>query len=228
MDQQIEDVAVLGEPVRRALYRYVASRAAPVGREEAADAVGVPVHTAKFHLDKLVDEGLLEVGFARPEGRRGPGAGRPAKLYRRADREVSVSLPPRHYDLAGRLLAQAVSDATASNRPVADALAAAARRAGHAVGEEAKERAGRRPSRAALRRSVVKVLGECGYEPQDDERGAYLANCPFHSLAREYTDLVCGMNLDFIDGMVEGAGAPGLEAEFAPTPGRCCVRLNGR
>ena len=110
-DAQVTGLAALGDPLRRALYRYVVAQTAPVNRDQAAEGVGVARHVAKFHLDKLVDDGLLEVEFARPPGRRGPGAGRPAKLYRRSSRELAVSLPQRDYELAGRLLAKAVTDA---------------------------------------------------------------------------------------------------------------------
>ena len=105
-------LTVLGEPSRRALYDHVAAAGSPVSREQAAQAVGMPVHSAKFHLDRLVDEGLLEVEFKRLSGRSGPGAGRPTKLYRRSGRTVDVSLPPRRYDLAGAILAEAIDAAT--------------------------------------------------------------------------------------------------------------------
>src|SRR5439155_9153327 len=109
-DTQVAGVAALGDPVRRALYRYVVAQPGPVSRDQAAVGVGVPHHVAKFHLDKLEADGLLEVEFSRPPGRGGPGAGRPAKLYRRASREVAVSLPERRYDLAGRVMARPVTD----------------------------------------------------------------------------------------------------------------------
>ena len=76
----VEGIGALAEPVRRALYDFVVASRGLVGREEAAEAVGVPVHTAKFHLDRLADDGLLDVEFQRRTGRTGPGAGRPAKL----------------------------------------------------------------------------------------------------------------------------------------------------
>ena len=100
-DRQVEGIATLGDPLRRALYRYVISRPGPVNRDQVAEGAGVARHVVKFHLDRLADEGLLAVEYARPAGRGGPGAGRPAKLYRRAAGEVTVSLPPRDYQLAG-------------------------------------------------------------------------------------------------------------------------------
>src|SRR4051794_15573463 len=147
-DARVTGIAALAEPQRRALYRYVVDEAAAVSRDQAAAAMGVPRHTAKFHLDKLVEDGLLEVEFARPAGRTGPGAGRPTKLYRRSSREVAVSLPERHYELAGRLLAQAVTDAQRDAVPVNDALRQAARDKGQALSEQVRQRIGKRPSKS--------------------------------------------------------------------------------
>src|SRR6185437_8217202 len=120
VDTQVASVASLGEPVRRILYRYATSQTEPVSREQAAAGVGVAHHIAKFHLDKLEEDGLLEVEYRRPAGRSGPGAGRPTKFYRRATREIAVSLPERRYDLAGRLMAEAITNSTASKNPASD------------------------------------------------------------------------------------------------------------
>jgi predicted ArsR family transcriptional regulator len=224
-DTRVTSIAALGEPVRRDLYRFVASRPEPVSRDQAAAGVGIARHVAKFHLDKLVDDGLLVVEYARPSGRRGPGAGRPAKLYRRSPRELAVSLPERHYELAGHLLARGVTEAGHDDAPVGDALRKAAHETGRTLGERARDRAGRRPSPSRLRAAVADVLAESGYEPRGDETGITLANCPFHALARDFTDLVCGMNLDLMDGLVDGLGTAALDPQLDPAPGRCCVRL---
>lgn len=225
-DERIGRIAALGEPIRRALYRYVAAQPTPVGREQVASAVGVPHHVAKFHLDKLATDGLLEVDYTRPPGHGGPGAGRPAKRYRRSSHEVAVSLPERRYDLVGRVLAEAIRTAAERGTPVEQALHDAAASAGRALGEQANGRLGRRPSRSACRRAVTDVLTECGYEPQQDSGGLTLANCPFHSLAVDYTDLVCGTNLDLINGLLGSCSRAGLKARLDPAEGRCCVTLD--
>src|SRR5688500_11895489 len=106
LGDQLAGVGVLAEPARRMLYRYVLGEQLPVSREQAAAAVGIAAHSVKFHLDKLVAAGLLEVEYRRLTGRTGPGAGRPAKLYRRSSREVALSVPPRRYDLVGQVLAE--------------------------------------------------------------------------------------------------------------------------
>jgi predicted ArsR family transcriptional regulator len=224
-DVQVSGIAALGDPLRRGLYRYVVAQNGPVNRDQVAEGFGVARHVAKFHLDRLVHDGLLAVEYARPPGRRGPGAGRPAKLYSRSSRELAVSLPQRDYELAGRLLAKAVTDAELKGVTVDEALGQAARNTGLTLGQEARHNAGTRPSASALLAAATGMLSDCGYEPRLDNAGLTLVNCPFHALAREYTDLVCGMNLELMTGLVEGLAGPNLEARLEPTPGLCCVRL---
>jgi predicted ArsR family transcriptional regulator len=226
-DFRVSRIAALGDRVRRALYRYVVAQTAPVSRDQAAEGVDVPRHVAKFHLDKLEQDGLLETVFSRPPGRGGPGSGRPAKLYRRSTREVAVSLPERRYDLAGTLMARAITESQRDGVPVADALHRAAREMGRSLGEEARGRLGVRPSRArgAALAAVRDVLAGYGYEPRVDGDGLTLANCPFHGLAQDYTDLVCTMNLDLMKGLLDGLGRADVTACLDPAPDRCCVVL---
>lgn len=225
LDARLAAVASLAQPERRALYGYVVAQREPVTRDQAAAHVGVPRHVAKFHLDRLVTEGLLEADYRRPPGRGGPGAGRPAKVYRRSAHEVDVSLPERRYELAGRVLARAVSDAQESGVSLDAAVSRAAIEAGLALGEQARRRAGRRAGRAKLLAAANDVLADHGYQPQLRAGGVELVNCPFHALAREYTDLVCGMNLALLQGLLDGLGAEDLRAVLDPVPDRCCVRL---
>lgn len=225
--RQLSGVGSLVEPARRELYLYVVAQPDAVSREQAAAATDLRLHSAKFHLDRLVDEGLLETEFRRLSGRSGPGAGRPAKLYRRSARQLSVSLPERHYDLAGDVLAAAIDSSMTEGRPVAETVPAAARDAGRRIvaaylEETADDAAG--PPRDELER-VADVLGEHGYEPRLAEREICLANCPFDRMAAEHTALVCGMNHALIDAVLEGLQARDARAVLAPQPGFCCVRV---
>lgn len=223
----VAGVGSLAEPVRRDLYLYVVGQPEPVSRDQAAAGVGVARHTAKFHLDKLVEEGLLDTDFKRISGRQGPGAGRPSKLYRRSAREVSVSLPERRYDLAGHLMARAINEAAREGTPVLDALHRAAEEAGAALSEQARAEARTDAGGDALG-AVCETLAAHGYEPHLQEDGVTLANCPFHALAQEHTQLVCGMNLALVGAVTQALGEGVLEARLDPAEGRCCVVVSPR
>lgn len=204
---RVSAIAALGEPTRRRLYEFVVRSATPVGRDEVAEATGVPRTTVAFHLDKLVAEGVLEVVNARRTG--GPGAGRPAKLYRRCAEPIAVSLPERRYELAARLMADAFLDAETTGRSPRAALRERARQLG-------REMAGD---------TVVDTLSDFGFEPRRTDTAVVLVNCPFHRLAQQHTELICGMNLCLVAGILDGLGESGLVADLAPTPGHCCVRV---
>lgn len=221
-DDELASVAALGEPVRRALYHYVVAQPESVSRESAAAGVGVAHHVAKFHLDRLEADGLLDVEYSRPPGRSGPGAGRPAKLYRRSARHIAVSLPERRYDLAGRILADAVSAASGAGMPLDRSVREAAASAGRALGAQARQLPDEDPLDA-----VSGVLADVGFEPRVVDDRVVLGNCPFHSLAESHRALVCGMNLDLITGLLSVLpAAAGVEARLDPADGHCCVTLN--
>jgi predicted ArsR family transcriptional regulator len=220
---QVTGVGALAEPARRALYLYVAAQPEPVSRDQAAAGAGLPRHTAKFHLDKLVADGLLETDYRRLSGRRGPGAGRPTKLYRRSARQLAVTLPPRHYDLAGQILAAAVEDAARDGVPVLEAVHHAAADTGHRLGAEQRHTD---ESAATPLDDLARILAALGYEPRAQRDAVLLANCPFHALAREHTALVCGMNLHLITAMLDELGHPEMQAQLDPAPKRCCVTIS--
>jgi predicted ArsR family transcriptional regulator len=207
----------LADPVRRQVYDYVAAQDEPVGREQTAAATGIALHTAKFHLERLVDEGLLTTEFRRLSGRTGPGAGRPAKLYCRAAVEVSVSVPPRSYDLVGSVLAGAVASSL-DGKPLEEALRDEAHRRGHEAGA----------SYAGTGKGLERIHGlmQCeGFEPTIEDAGLTLRNCPFDALAKEQPALVCGVNLDYVSGALEGLACDALRARLDPAEDRCCVRV---
>lgn len=211
-DPDVSAIAALDEPTRRRLYDHVVRRPGPVSRDEAAAALGLARKTVAFHLDRLADESLLDVVYERRSGRSGPGAGRPAKLYRRSAKQVTVNLPDRRYELAGRLLTQAVEESDATGEPVRDVLHRKAEERGTQLGEQTAT-------------GVVELLERYGFEPRHVEDAIVLANCPFHALAQEHTRTVCGMNLHLLRGVLSGLDEAGLEACLEPGPGRCCVRL---
>ena len=174
---RVAGVAALADPVRRDLYLYVSAQTSPVSRDQASDALGIARHTAKFHLDKLAEEGLLDVSFKRLSERRGPGAGRPTKLYARSSRQLSVILPERRYDVAGKLLATAIDDAAMQGTTPADALRAVATDWGRSVADQARASAGP-GSPEQLLDCTCQALAENGYEPHPAAGSIALRNCP--------------------------------------------------
>jgi predicted ArsR family transcriptional regulator len=226
-DERIHGVAALDHPLTRAVYRLLLDRE-QLSRDDAAEALDVARSVAAFHLDKLVDVGLAAVRYERLTGRSGPGAGRTAKVYRRSEREIEVSLPERHYDLAGQLLAEAIERAATEGTDIVSALRATAVERGKAAGSTATREAGPRANQTKRRAALLRVLERNGYDPTLRGGEIVLLNCPFHALAQEHRDLVCGMNVDFISGIIEGAATDRLTARLAPEPGRCCVRLRER
>jgi predicted ArsR family transcriptional regulator len=220
-DPALATVSCLSDPVRRQLYDFVAGHAEPAGRDEAAAAVGICRATAVYHLDKLVESGLLTASYRRPSGRGGPGAGRPAKFYARSDREFTVTVPPREYELAAHLLVRAVAaDSGGTSRA---ALREAARRFGQEAAAAHRAAVGQEPGEDGAAR-VATALRAHGFEPWLGADGAVvLGNCPFHQLATQHREIVCGMNLALIQGLVSGLGAGGMQPALDPRPGQCCV-----
>ena len=204
---QLARLASLDDRTRRRLYDFVTARHEPASRDEMSTPLGIDRSLAAYHLDKLVEHGLLTASFARPEGRRGPGAGRPAKYYQRATTEVAVSLPARDYRLVADLLAKAIE---ADGGAVRTAVEHAAEDLGRELGAE-------QPS------DLMEVLERQGYEPYGDGDLLRLRNCPFHMVARDHVELVCGMNLALMRGLATALDPEGIEARLDPGPDRCCV-----
>ncbi len=214
-DDRVAAVAALGDRRRRSLYRFVAGQHRAVSRSEAAEAAGVTRSAAAFHLDRMVDDGLLEAEYRRLGSRPGRGGGRPTKLYRRATADIVVSLPPRHYDLAASLLASAVDEATATGEAVDGSLVRLARDRGEALAGQA----------GATPAGAVDVLADHCYEPVADGGEVVLANCPFHALVADHRQLVCGMNLALLEGFADALPGRPFTARLQPDDRHCCVRL---
>ncbi|VXB03128.1 conserved hypothetical protein [Arthrobacter sp. 9V] len=210
--RKLAAAASLNDENRRKLYGYVVAAGYAVGRDEAASVLELPRSSVSFHLDRMVDDGLLQVEFRKSPGRSGPGSGRPSKLYCPVVDEIGVSFPERHYDLAGHIMAAALKRA-GDGAPVAAALQEVAAAKGSELG---------RPD------DFPGVLRDLGYQPVSDTSGGYrLLNCPFHRLSQDHREVVCAMNGAFLAG---AARASGLSADVVVPvpdhgPGHCCARI---
>jgi predicted ArsR family transcriptional regulator len=220
----IEAVAVLGDPVRRALYAHLRAADEPVTREAAAAAVGISRALAAFHLDKLVEAGLADATYRRPAGRVVPG--RRPKAYVPAAVEIDVTIPPRRYDLLGEILLGAVTGVPDGGSPRAHAADVASERGREIGGQVAASLRLRRPGTERTLHAAASALAGLGYEPTPPGRdGVRLRNCPFHHLAATDPTFVCGVNVAFVDGLLRGLGNDTVAAVLEPVAGECCVRL---
>jgi len=218
-ERQIETLGVLDDTVRRKLFRFVEGRG-EVSRDQAARGAGVSRALAAFHLDKLVDAGLLEASFRRLSGRTGPGAGRPSKLYRRSALELDITVPQRRYEWAARVLARALGGSAAAE--TTDAMRAAARAHGEGIGRDLQKPPGDTPPL----RTAARALATCGFAPVVAPEGQLvLRNCPFAALREDCREVICGMNLALIEGVLGGLGVQGVTAVLEPRPDTCCVAL---
>ena len=220
-DPAIRAVAALDDDLRRGMYAFIRTARRPVTRDEAAEAVGISRKLAAFHLDKLVDAGVLQAGYQAQGVRR---VGRAPKVYRPADADIRVSLPPRGHDL----LAEILLDAATSGEPdKQEAITRAAYDRGRDIG--AGERRRTRPGRLGAERALTMIaaaMRDHGFDPVRESTGSLrLHTCPFHPMVAKAPALVCGLNHAFLRGLVDGIDAPAVTAELAPGDG-CCVELH--
>lgn len=221
-----EALGALEDELRRNLYLFVRSQGRPVNRDEAAASTGISRKLAAFHLDKLVDRGLLRTSFARPPGRGGRGAGRTAKYYEPSDRRIDVTIPERRYDVLSSLLLRALR-ARAGDETGEDAARRVAEETGEEIGRAERTRLGiPRPGAERALAATKHVLEERGYEPYRDGTGCVrLRSCPFHELAEQDRDLVCSLNERLVEGIVRGLGNETLDVTLEPATEECCVVL---
>ncbi|POH58413.1 helix-turn-helix transcriptional regulator [Arthrobacter glacialis] len=211
-DQSLRAVASLGDPVRKRLFQLVRDSAHALSRDDCAATLGLPRSTIRAHLDRLVEEKLLVVQFRKIGERTGPGSGRPTKLYTADQREVSASVPPRHYDLAAGLLASAVQRSIDNGSDIAQSLAQVAFEEGH--------------RRGAAAGNIHRLLAETGYSPEPDGvGGTIMRNCPFDRLAKDHNQVVCSLNGALLGGAL--AGCADADHDLAPDAevSHCCARL---
>ncbi|MGW0424099.1 helix-turn-helix transcriptional regulator [Streptomyces sp. NPDC003015] len=223
-DAAIDSVSVLGEDSRRQMFAFIRRARRPVTRDEAAESVGISRKLAAFHLDKLVDAGLLRARYGTPGAAR--KVGRQPKVYEPTDAEIRVSIPDRRHEMLAGLLMEAVLT-EGDQESAAQAAVRTAGQHGRQLGEA--QRAATRPGRLGAERGLTaceRMLDQHGFEPvRETPTQLRLRNCPFQPLAAKATDLVCGMNHAFVTGYLQAMEITGVRAVLAPRPGECCVEL---
>ena len=211
LNESVVRLCVLDDPARWAIYVAVRTAGRPLTRVEVAEEVGISVRLAAFHLEKLLSEGFVEATYEH--GEELVGVGHPAKRYRPTGLELEVSIPPRRYDLAAEILAEAL-EADSPDSPL-ESLADVAAEYGRQVGRRTRARNG--GSR------LVTALRVVGYEPATSGDDVVLRNCPFRHVAQARPEIICQMNLAFVAGVLAGTKSRSVHAVLSPSTGRCCV-----
>lgn len=220
--EEIEALSVLAEPQRRRVYEFLAASPDSVSLTELSAALDLGRTLCVFHLNKLVEAGFVEA-MAPESGRRG----RPAQRFRASRREVSASVPARHYELVAQVLLTAAAEQPPTE-PLAATSQRVARRLGAAVAAE--QRSARVPRTGRGRQAAVsRLLDQLGYEPHAEESRIVLRNCPFDRLRDTNCELVCSINHSLAEGYLDGLEVEGeLSAELRPDPENCCVVVTER
>jgi predicted ArsR family transcriptional regulator len=231
-EQQIERLATaLGDPTRRRVFFMVREADGAVSKDQVADVIGIDRRLAGFHLDKLVDQGFVTAEFKRRTGRSGPGAGRPAKHYRLAADELTVSLPERHYDLLASLLLKAASDESGADRQ--DILDRIGYDFGFEVGLSEVAAGRTRPGQEGVNavEQVVRLLSRYGFAAQSSGDGMIRAcACPFEELAFDDPERICGLDRAIWKGMLaafDGAATLSVATTRARGDEACVAEVLG-
>jgi len=189
---------ILADDRRRSIYLFVTQSHRSVTVNEVAERFEIHRNAAKHHLDRLLEAGLLRAEFRRVNGRRGPGAGRPSKLYSAGDVEVSFSVPERHYDLLAHLVLQALTQG--------DDLENVGLRFGRDLAEAARGTTTDGLTGVGL---VLDRLGFRAHVETDEDGCTWITteNCPFGWVAAEQSEgEVCRLDRAIVAGVLEGFG----------------------
>jgi predicted ArsR family transcriptional regulator len=200
LDRTIGDLTTaLGDPTRRGIYIAVRQSVEPMTASEIAELFGIHTNVARHHLDKLADDGYLRVTHQRRTGRRGPGAGRPAKCYEATAKTISLH-PGRRYDLLVELLVRVI------DRLHPQDLAAVAEEVGRRYGEELAASIGtpEDPGYDAAVQALAKMMGGIGFEVSPDlTRHRLLTSyCPFGEAATGHPEVICSLDRGIVGGIM--------------------------
>jgi predicted ArsR family transcriptional regulator len=202
LERTLSDLtSTLGDPTRRSIYLTVRASDHPVTAAEVALQFSIHANVARHHLDRLADEGYLAVTRRRPEGKNGPGAGRPAKCYTSTDKEIELQFPARRHDLLADLLIRVVQ------RLEPERAAELAAEVGREYGLElagtldVPDKAGFGAVLAIVRQAMVDV--GFAVDANAGNRQLLMSHCPFGRTAFDHPEVVCSLDRGIVNGLME-------------------------
>ncbi|MFI7153446.1 helix-turn-helix transcriptional regulator [Nonomuraea sp. NPDC050022] len=193
----------------------------PLDVRELAAACGLHVTTARFHLDVLIDAGLV-----RSQAGQSGARGRPRRLYSPANHAVA---PGGHtgYELLSALLAAH----WAGDR---DERAQRAEQAGWAWSGQRELLPAPTAATATLSEAAVHVnavFAELGFDPElahdGDSTLIRLHACPFRAIAATHPEVVCSIHLGMLRRALADVDAPPTTVSLQPfvRPHLCLAQI---
>ncbi len=202
LSQSIGDLtSALGDPTRRGIYIAVREAPDPATASQIAALFSIHPNVARHHLDRLAEDGYLEVTRRRPDGKSGPGAGRPAKCYTATAKEIELHFPARRYDLLSELLVRVIERIDPGN------LGEIAAAVGHEYGREIAAEIGA-PNESGFDlavSAVARAMTGMGFatDPDSDTRRLLTSHCPFAETAAKHPEVVCSLDRGIVSGLME-------------------------
>ncbi|HEY5651427.1 MAG TPA: helix-turn-helix domain-containing protein [Acidimicrobiia bacterium] len=201
LSQTISDLtSALGDPTRRAVYIAIRESPEPMNAADIAALFDIHPNVARHHLDKLAGDGYLDVAHRRPNGRSGPGAGRPAKYYTVSAKQIDVHFPTHRHDVLSDMLVRII------DRIAPDNIKEVAEEVGAEVGRELAGEIGS-PDDTGYEgavRAVVRAMTGIGFGVSSDVAGQRLlmSHCPFGETAAAHPDVVCSLDRGMVAGLM--------------------------
>lgn len=193
----LEVAKALGEETRFGIFRRIASSSEPLSVKELVSELGMHHSAIRIHLNKLQEAGLI---YAKK--RHMPGVvGRPQLTFLPSEKTLSITLPPRNYELLARL-AMDLASANGDARSPEDFGESWGR--GY-LRESGRFADGPVPLDEALDTLMLELrqLGASGHVSRLDEGYQILeTNCVFAELAADHAPLVCSLHQGVMRGML--------------------------
>ena len=205
--QEILEVAkALGEETRFDIFRRIADSAAPLSVKELVSQLGMHHSAVRIHLNKLEDAGLIYSKKRHVQG----AVGRPQLAFLPSPHALSITLPPRNYELLARLAVELAS--TRGDGPTPGDFGMRWGR------EHMRKRAGLVDAPVPLGEALDVVTDElrslgasCHCTRMNGGHQILETNCVFAEIAKDHKPMVCDLHQGVARGMLTEISADAFD-----------------
>ncbi|MHB1343430.1 MAG: helix-turn-helix transcriptional regulator [Thermoleophilia bacterium] len=196
-DAQLDLLAdALGDPTRRAIFKYVAEAEMPVTAADVGATFGVHRTVARAHLEKLLETGLLVTDFLhKPEG------GRPPKVYSRSETRLDLQEPVRQYQVLAELLLHTLER-------FGDAGEVLVREIGQDFGRQLATSTDGADDLTERLAPLTRAGADMRVEVDGDRVTVHTGNCLFREVATRRPRLVCLLDQAIVTGLLSSDERP--------------------